>query len=103
LGPILYWLDAPVVFEAQVKVPSEMLAIAESRSVKFEGQLGVDGDVLGCGLFSGQSFYPERHGKNYNDLLCDGHVSRISPWVLFNPTNSASMWNYDHQPHPELW
>ncbi|PYI88990.1 MAG: hypothetical protein DME26_02295 [Verrucomicrobia bacterium] len=49
------------------------------------------------------SFDPARHGKNYNQLFCDGHVAAMSPWVLFNPTNSASMWNSDHQPHPELW
>jgi prepilin-type N-terminal cleavage/methylation domain-containing protein len=111
LGPIPYWFDAPpAVSEAQVKVPGEMLAIAESKLVRVgelataDGDLSPKGmDILYCGLFSGQSFYPERHGKNYNELLCDGHVSVISPWDLFNPTNSASMWNYDHQPHPELW
>jgi prepilin-type processing-associated H-X9-DG protein len=44
-----------------------------------------------------------RHGKNYNFLLCDGHVAGMSPLVQFNPSKIASMWNYDHQPHPELW
>jgi hypothetical protein len=27
----------------------------------------------------------------------------MNPWVLFNHTNTAAMWNRDHQPHPELW
>jgi hypothetical protein len=27
----------------------------------------------------------------------------MNPWVLFNPTNTAPMWNNDHQPHPEMW
>jgi prepilin-type processing-associated H-X9-DG protein len=105
LGPIPYWFDAPpAVSEAQVKVPAEMLAIAESKLVRTEDHPSSNGvDILYCGVFWGESFYPERHGKNYNVLFCDGHVSAMSPWLLFNPTNSASMWNYDHEPHPELW
>jgi hypothetical protein len=35
--------------------------------------------------------------------ICDGHVAAMNPWVLFNPTNTARMWNYDHEPHSELW
>jgi hypothetical protein len=27
----------------------------------------------------------------------------MNPRILFNPTNSAALWNNDHQPHPELW
>jgi hypothetical protein len=23
--------------------------------------------------------------------------------VLFDPNNTAPMWNNDHQPHPEFW
>jgi hypothetical protein len=41
--------------------------------------------------------------KNYNALFCDGPVSAINPAILFSQSNSASLWNYDHQPHPELW
>jgi prepilin-type N-terminal cleavage/methylation domain-containing protein len=36
-------------------------------------------------------------------LWCDGHVAAMSPWVLFNRTNSAPLWNSDHEPHPESW
>ena len=109
LGPILYWADAPVVSEAQVKVPAEMLAIADSKVVIVRGLVTSDvdspngQDSLFCGVYAWEFFYPERHGKKYNELLCDGHVAAINPRVLFNPTNSASMWNYDHEPHPELW
>jgi prepilin-type processing-associated H-X9-DG protein len=49
------------------------------------------------------AFDPARHGKSYNQLFCDGHVAAMSPWILFNPTNTAPMWNYDHEPHAELW
>jgi prepilin-type N-terminal cleavage/methylation domain-containing protein/prepilin-type processing-associated H-X9-DG protein len=113
LGPVIFW-NVPPVSEGQIKVPSEMLSIGESRFLtadkvtvgtsSFGPGPGGD-DTLCCGIpFPLEPpFDPARHGKNYNQLLCDGHVSSISPWVLFNPTNTAAMWNYDHQPHPELW
>jgi len=46
--------------------------------------------------------YDFRHGKNYNQLYCDEHVSAMRPELLFNPSNTAAIWNYDHQPHTEL-
>ncbi len=109
LGPVLYWKDSqgnvvPSVSEAKVSDPSEMLAICDSlMKADLSG-----GDDLGvcCRLFASDlaaAPYVLPHGKNYNQLFCDGHVSAMSPSILFNPTNSATMWNYDHQPHPELW
>jgi prepilin-type processing-associated H-X9-DG protein len=50
-----------------------------------------------------EAFDLARHGRNYKQAFCDGHVTGISPRVLFNPTDTAPMWNYDHDPHPELW
>ncbi len=35
--------------------------------------------------------------------LCDGHVSQMNPQILFEPSNTAGLWNYDNQPHPEGW
>ncbi len=111
LGPILFWGVEPVS-ESQVKAPSDMLAVSESRfltanEVNVPGgtvQNGPGGsDSLGCGNIRNVPFDPARHGKNYNILFCDGHVGSMSPWSLFNPTNSGAMWNIDHQPHPELW
>lgn len=106
LGPRVRAFSAGSVAESAVKVPSEMFAIGESRFLKAP----VNGDVGGipgmlCGALRRQSFRfdPVRHGKTYNQLFCDGHVAQLNPWILFNPTNTASMWNYDHQPHPELW
>ena len=108
LGPVMFWKDAagsyvPAVAETKVSVPGEMVAIGDAL-VK-AGTPGGD-DVGGCGhLFGGDLVtapYVLPHGKNYNVLFCDGHVSAMSPGVLFNPSNSAALWNYDHQPHPEL-
>jgi prepilin-type N-terminal cleavage/methylation domain-containing protein/prepilin-type processing-associated H-X9-DG protein len=101
------------VSQSQVVVPSEMFAIGESRH---RGEREVPNDscvfIMYCGNIwgrhIGENYYgnpplPQRHGKNYNQLFCDGHVAAMDPWLLFNPTNSSVMWNRDHLPHPELW
>jgi prepilin-type processing-associated H-X9-DG protein len=106
LGPVVFWRSAHAISEGEVKVPSEMLAISESRFLNPTRNQEPGGrDTMRCGVFQkyGEDFDPARHGNNYNSLFCDGHVSAMSPWTLFNPTNTAPMWNYDHQPHPELW
>lgn len=122
-GPGRYGLgdthrNRPATSQSQVRAPSQMLAIGESRH---RGEREVSNDsgvfVMYCGNFAGppglasllRNYYygspplPERHGTNYNQLFCDGHVASMNPRILFNPTNSAAIWNYDHQPHPELW
>jgi prepilin-type N-terminal cleavage/methylation domain-containing protein/prepilin-type processing-associated H-X9-DG protein len=108
LGPVSFWKTArgsfvPSVSQSQISSPAEMLAIGDSFMKA--GDPGAD-DFWACGPYASEyaaePFAP-RHGKNYNVLMCDGHVSSISPWVLFNPSNTAAMWNYDHQPHPEMW
>jgi hypothetical protein len=80
-------------------------AIGESRYANAKANSYPGGyDGLFCGIGERDPpFDPRRHGKNYNQLFCDVHVSAMNPWVLFNPTNTASMWNYDHEPHPESW
>ena len=101
------------VSQAQIVAPAEMMAIGESRH---RGERGVPNDscvyIMYCGNIwrrhFGGDYYgdpplPQRHGKNYNQLFCDGHVAAFDPRNLFNPTNSAPMWNRDHLPHPELW
>ena len=109
LGPISYWRNAQgnirslPVYQAEIRVPSEMLAVGDTYMKV--GDTSGD-DAWGCGPFGGDHAtdpFTPRHGKNYNVLLCDGHASDMNPWILFDPTNTAAMWNYDHQPHPELW
>jgi prepilin-type processing-associated H-X9-DG protein/prepilin-type N-terminal cleavage/methylation domain-containing protein len=98
-----------IISENEVAVPTEMFAIGESkyRSARANSDIrgGAGGwDYLECGVDSRSTpFDPRRHGKNYNQLFCDGHVAALNPMLLFNPTNTAPMWNYDHQPHPETW
>ena len=99
--------------ESRLKVPSEMIAIGESRflNARVNGTPGGDGRLT-CGLlkssnpwnsFAWYAFDPARHGKNYNVAFCDGHIAAMDPWVLFDPSKTAAMWNSDHQPHPEFW
>jgi type II secretory pathway pseudopilin PulG len=99
----------PALSESAVKAPSEMLAFGESRldptwSLAPQGPQVVGGDLWHCGLAPLARWpYPARHGKNYNVACADAHVEGIRPDMLFNPTNCAVRWNYDHQPHPEAW
>lgn len=97
----------PAVSESEVKIPSDTLAFSESRLETvwvFRGRRVVVGqDYLWCGGDLKAFPCPPRHGKNYNMVFCDAHVSGMPPARLFNPTNSAPMWNRDHQPHPESW
>lgn len=60
------------------------------------------------GRHIGENYYgnpplPQRNGKNYNQLFCDGHVEAVDPWLLLSPPNCAAMWNRDHEPHYEFW
>jgi prepilin-type N-terminal cleavage/methylation domain-containing protein/prepilin-type processing-associated H-X9-DG protein len=113
LGPAFFIGSSwRAVSEGQIRVPSEMLAIGESRflNAKVSGYPG-GGCEMVCGFLSfpyhgagdESAFGEARHGKNYNQYFCDGHVAAMNPWVLFNPTNTAPLWNYDHEPHPEMW
>ncbi len=106
LGPIVRAVPVAAVAEPTVKVPSDMFAIGESRFLSLNGNRSFGGFWgMICGELHSNTvaFDPARHGKNYNTVFCDGHVAGMNPWLLFNPVNTAPMWNYDHQAHPELW
>jgi prepilin-type N-terminal cleavage/methylation domain-containing protein/prepilin-type processing-associated H-X9-DG protein len=117
LGPIVSWYPylqaahGAAVTEGELTAPSEMLAMGDSAwavgtkagsGVMFVTPPGGD-DVWGCSLYAWAYMYDARHGANYNQLYCDGHVSQMNPQILFVASNSAVLWNYDHQPHPEGW
>jgi len=119
LSPVFDRLEnyqrSPPISEAQVKAPSEMIAIIDSFNLyspsAYPYPWSSDDLASGLGLrynitegYPGEmTICPLRHGKNYNQVYCDGHVGAMPPSVLFNPTNTAALWNRDNQPHPEWW
>src|SRR5207244_178795 len=110
-----YGLQRPIG-EQQLVAPSEMFAIADSRTIAvshiaptfpdaFEGS-GVDWatpTLLGSGTELLYWKNPERHGKNYNVVYCDAHVAGIARLNLFDLNRTALNWNNDHQLHREVW
>jgi hypothetical protein len=93
-----------------------MFAIGESRLVPDDpggypngNHIGADIMIPGIriptiGLRWYYGLYPRRHGKNYNQHCCDGHVEALDPDVLFDARNRTAMrWHTDHQMHPEMW
>jgi prepilin-type N-terminal cleavage/methylation domain-containing protein/prepilin-type processing-associated H-X9-DG protein len=114
-------MGAPIS-EAQVAMPTEMIAITDSatdwiNAMPHSLSLGplVPGPFLGIDSndgwpaintedpFSHIIQKPPQHGRNFNVLYCDGHVSQMKVVTLMQCSNTAALWNYDHQPHPEGW
>ena len=114
-------INFPAISESEVLFPSEMFAIADSEITKDPfgrlpdsgGDFMAFGHFVGIGNFgpggstaSSTNFPNARHGKNCNVLSCDGHVSSVTCYDLFDPRSprtTARNWNNDHQPHPETW
>lgn len=107
--PSTYTYGQFTLQDSAALVPSQLFAFAESRT--WVGQAQLHNDMMIPGLKAGPGTagvlqfwgYPLRHGKNYNIVFCDDHVEAMPPTILFNPTNTATMWNNDHWPHPEYW
>jgi len=108
--------------DSQVIAPGETFAIMDTiplfpynymrgieKSPDGEGRLYFMGtgwtgwDATGCfwtPVFPGVSL---PHGQVFNVLFCDGHLTTVLVTNLFDPTKTARNWNFDHQPHRELW
>ena len=95
----------PPIAEAQVKSPSSMFAVSESRKQSASTMLfaGSGVDWMQIGLRADVLSYPLRHGLYYNTLFSDGHISGVKVLDLFDPLRTASSWNNDNEPHPEHW
>ena len=100
-------IDNPSISTANIIAPADMFAIGESRLYEWQDGIPAGVDIMIPGVattaFGLVVPYPERHGKNYNQLFCDAHVEGVLRTTLFNVTNSAVRWNNDHQPHAETW
>ena len=88
---------APPVSEAEVAVPSDMIAIADS----FHGGFDLEHNHLR--LLEKLGNASSRHQGKVNVVFCDGHVESPKMRFVFEDTNDVALvrWNRDHQPHPE--
>jgi prepilin-type N-terminal cleavage/methylation domain-containing protein/prepilin-type processing-associated H-X9-DG protein len=112
--------------DVQVVAPSETFAMMDTVALIPDGGLVSSSDganskfgwtVMGngpsglawTGSYMNQApFYstgvPNQHGNVFNVVFGDGHVEAELVSKLFqHPEINARNWNYDHQPHPELW
>jgi prepilin-type N-terminal cleavage/methylation domain-containing protein/prepilin-type processing-associated H-X9-DG protein len=109
----------PFISEGQVAVPAEMIGLTDAATSGGWGPgglsaysmtnfFGIDFNYLWPSMTIADPFAhiiqkPPQHGRNFNVVFCDGHVSQMRVKDLLSSSNSASLWNYDHQPHPEGW
>jgi prepilin-type processing-associated H-X9-DG protein len=111
--------------EAKVSSPSEMIVMTDSAGGAPGLGVGDVGFAIGNGYgptnFIGFDLNltwplnttadpassilqkPAQHGKNFNILFCDTHVAQMKVNDLMQCSNTAVLWNYDHQPHSEGW
>ena len=93
--------------EPEITAPSEMFAIADSRT--FRNESGPYGFVELHGRMQMQPFFyyaeetPPLHLQGYNILFGDGHVALVKRKAYLYPPLAAPHWNRDNQQHPEAW
>jgi prepilin-type processing-associated H-X9-DG protein len=102
-------VTASTAREPEVAAPSEMFAIADSRTFRNMNN-SVEGLVEPLhGFMQMQpwnTFKEETaplHADGYNVLFADGHVVLVRRTDYLFPPRSAPHWNRDNQPHPESW
>jgi prepilin-type N-terminal cleavage/methylation domain-containing protein/prepilin-type processing-associated H-X9-DG protein len=98
---------------SRVKIPSDMIAFAEARSVFFDypqpdAPFYQWDDMIRLGNLTHASVGvseqdARRHGKNYNVLFCDGRVGQLPQMSFTIVTDIAINLNSDHQIHPEMF
>jgi prepilin-type N-terminal cleavage/methylation domain-containing protein/prepilin-type processing-associated H-X9-DG protein len=98
------------VSESAVVAPSDMYAIADSRteinfvSGRDQGNYCLLYATNNQVLFRGhERVLPPRHRQGFNVVFCDGHVETVKREVMFGATELTRRWNRDNQPHPEGW
>jgi len=98
---------------SRVKVPSDMIAFVDARSLYFDypqqyAPFYQWNEIIRLGTLTHASagiseMDARRHGKNYNVLFCDGHVGQLPQMSFTTVTNIAINLNRDHQIHPETF
>ncbi len=97
-------LSGSAVSDRQIAAPSEMFAIADSRTWRMS-ETGRLFGLMQMQAFSGhdRSETDPLHGKGYNILFADGRVGFVKRKDYLHPPRAARHWNRDNQAHPELW
>jgi prepilin-type processing-associated H-X9-DG protein len=101
--------------EAQVAVPSDMIAIGDAGVREMDGIVLSEAGKIGFGSATftspqdkqneqaGNVFTKKRHGSKANILFCDSHVEGLKFTSLYrNLDDQLQRWNHDHQPHRDL-
>jgi len=102
--------------DPEVRVPSEMYAVADARWWMYSHY--VETGIAGKWNMSPWKYeYPltnptrvvthvetaPPHGQGYNMLFCDGHVALVKRSDYLFPPRTAHNWNRDNQAHEEAW
>ena len=110
-------IDSPThqVSEAEIKAPSEMYAIADSRpgfyppattANLYGGLVLMQPWALYYGLpdvLHSNYELPPPHAFGYQIVFVDGHVQSVKKTDYLYPPRSAMYWNSDHQFHQIDW
>ena len=93
--------QATYLGESQVKVPADMIALADYKRTSGGGDNDAD-DLYPVNLLAGLP--PPRHNLGVNVGFCDGHIEygKQTAW-LEKSDRARQRWNNDHQPHRETW
>ena len=95
--------------EPEVLAPSEMFAVADSRTFRnmFNSVEGSVEPLHGFEQMQPWRIFQEEtaplHGPGYNMLFADVHVAFMKRSDYLSPPRAAHNWNRDNQPHPEAW
>jgi prepilin-type processing-associated H-X9-DG protein/prepilin-type N-terminal cleavage/methylation domain-containing protein len=82
--------------EAEILVPSEMIAIGDYREDQFQ-----QGEIA---FHNKYNYIANRHNGGGNVAFCDGHVEYDKQWKWMEASDAARRrWNRDNEPHPETW
>jgi prepilin-type N-terminal cleavage/methylation domain-containing protein/prepilin-type processing-associated H-X9-DG protein len=87
------------VRESEVNSPSEMYAIGDGQTVKWEdGRIGSNAEYWYY-FIKTKKLELRAHDKHFNMLYVDGHVSSVTTNVLFSPEpDQRRHWNLDNRP-----
>jgi prepilin-type processing-associated H-X9-DG protein/prepilin-type N-terminal cleavage/methylation domain-containing protein len=108
LGLGWWWQGGPTR-EAQVKVPSDMIALSEPPEDMKTNIFLLTGPPVGAlGSLTeavlSTNWTADLHNGSANGLFCDGHVEsqKKARWAQATD-QERRRWNVDNEPHPETW